>query len=566
MSLLKLAETAAPSNSELAARSEERVEVPRSPLAVPSAQAWLLAAGCWLLAVLPLLGLFSVEQHAKPHYQFAPFAVVLAAVLAWRDGRRLGPLTPGAAERTGPLLLWCAAGLLVAVLFRAPFFGAAVVLLLVGTLIYDIGGARLFRALVPAWVLLWLAVPLPFGGDGLIVQGLQAATSFGAGSLLDALGTYYLPVGSILEVPSGMHYAVTQGYGGIGSLLPILITTVFFVFWTRRPVAHAVLLIVAAIGWGLAANALHLAAVVYLDVRWSIHATSGWAQLVLGLTLFAGALAMIYSTDRLLRFFNTPRSAKVPRADCGVPTTVPRLAESRCLSRPMMAAFGTFGLVQAVFFWWPAAPESPAAILEIFQARPVHQSDLPDHWQSLRLERFVQQTLDASQPDGDLQHAWIYTDGPLTVTVALDYPHEGWSDLTSHYGALGWDLQKRQREPLRNDDGGEGQAFSEAWFAKPVEQYGWLLFSLIDEHGQLLNPPRVDVVGETLDRLAFWQQPWKVGSRIPWLLREGPAPAYRIQLWAVSDQPLTNEQRASLQEWFVEIRDKLQKRGSGESK
>ena len=54
-----------------------------------------VALGLVGLAHLPWLAVQGRILWSYPHYQFVPFVPLGAAALAVRDGRRLGPLTPG---------------------------------------------------------------------------------------------------------------------------------------------------------------------------------------------------------------------------------------------------------------------------------------------------------------------------------------------------------------------------------------------------------------------------------------------------------------------------------------
>jgi hypothetical protein len=95
-----------------------------SPVAPPqssraSAPPWglLVAAACVLLAHLPFLAAHAHDLWVRPHYQFFPFVLVGAVVLAWSRLREVGPLQPGPALRSYGLVavawILCAAALLL---------------------------------------------------------------------------------------------------------------------------------------------------------------------------------------------------------------------------------------------------------------------------------------------------------------------------------------------------------------------------------------------------------------------------------------------------------------------
>src|SRR5262245_1244790 len=86
---------------------------PAKPLG-PTTPWLLLAAGLALaLAHLPFLGLHAQHLWQRPHYQFFPFVLVAAVVLAWSRLRGAGTLQRGSSW-LGAVLLACAWFLLAA--------------------------------------------------------------------------------------------------------------------------------------------------------------------------------------------------------------------------------------------------------------------------------------------------------------------------------------------------------------------------------------------------------------------------------------------------------------------
>src|SRR5262249_27523605 len=148
----------------------------------------------------PLLAVHARMLWGRPHYQFFPLVFPGAAALAYRGGRRLGPLPPGPRRRAG---LTAAAGwalLALGVLFVSPGLAAVAAL---GTLLAAadaLGGAPLVRAALPAWLFLWPAVPLPRSYDTRLVTALQDLVSRWAGRALDAAGVFHVMEGNVVEV------------------------------------------------------------------------------------------------------------------------------------------------------------------------------------------------------------------------------------------------------------------------------------------------------------------------------------------------------------------------------
>ncbi len=466
------------------------------------------------------------------------------------------------------MLIGCGILIALAVAADAPTLGAIAAVLLTATLIYDVGGWRLFRALLPAWVLLWLVIPLPFGGDERLVHGLQAIASRCASPLLDVLGIYHIPSGNVVDVGPAKRYFVEQACSGIQSLLPILAVTLFGIFWLRRPIIHGVLLLLAAVGWVLAVNAVRITTVVYAGAKWNIDIATNWKHEALGMVLFAVALALVYSTDQLLLFFSKPRSAlgTEPETETAEqPTSCPQLAQCCFLSSWTVAAFGVLGLAQTLVMW-PGEMPPATAITERFDTLPEPESVLQpllemNDFKAFKSPEFDRKTAGQTNMDAKNSYLWRYRDQGNLIQVELDYVYDGWHDLTVCYRGTGWDVLDRKRQPASKDDGPGEHGLMEAQLLRPVNLHGWLLWSMIDQNGQLVNPPRINLVGGLVDRLANRQ--WTLGGT-----RQGSRalPTYQVQLLVQGNRPLNDEDKKTYESFFWHVREVLRKHGPRDDK
>src|SRR5205823_3954299 len=112
------------------------------------------------------------------------------------------------------------------------------------------GGRALVLALLPVWLFLWLAVPLPLGLDQNLITSLQPLTARGSSVLLDQLGVFHVRAGNVIEVP-GKRLMVEDACSGIHSLFAVLACTSFFALWSGRPGPWALVLIGLSLGWVL---------------------------------------------------------------------------------------------------------------------------------------------------------------------------------------------------------------------------------------------------------------------------------------------------------------------------
>src|SRR5438270_5194151 len=171
------------------------------PVARPTLHWRVLAIGLlFALVHLPLLASHARQLWLRPHYQFFPLLLACSAFLAVIRLREAGPLCPGS---RGRYLFFLAASwvvLLLGVLLGSPWLGSVAALGLVAALVYGAGGRALLRRLLPAWGLLWLAIPPPLDLDRSLILSLQGLTTRWSSATLDVLGIFHVREGNVLEV------------------------------------------------------------------------------------------------------------------------------------------------------------------------------------------------------------------------------------------------------------------------------------------------------------------------------------------------------------------------------
>ena len=289
-------------------------ESPAAPGRSNSGSLRLVLAGLVLaLAFLPLLALHGRLLWAREHYQFFPLLLPAAIALAFHRCADLKSLTAG--SRFVAYALAGVAWVLLALAILLPSPGlspvAALVLLLAG--VFSLGGRSLVRCLLPCWLLLWLAIPLPGQLDSKLVASMQRLVSSSASEVLEVMGVLHTRSGDVLEV-GGRQLLVEEACSGIHSLLPVLGCTLFWLGWNRRPFVHSVLLLATVLPWVLLGNVARLVAVATLDGRVGIDLGQGWGHEMLGFVTFAAMLGLVWSTDDWLLFLtyllNLSKSSK----------------------------------------------------------------------------------------------------------------------------------------------------------------------------------------------------------------------------------------------------------------
>src|SRR5271157_1241411 len=263
------------------------ITVPESPPALvreAGERRWRAAVALGLvgLAHLPWLAVQGRILWSYPHYQFVPFVPLGAAALAVRDSRRLGPLTPG--DRRWSVGLLAASLLLMALaaVLWSPLCGTLAALTTLLALAQSWGGARLVRAMLPAWVFLWVAVRPPLGLE------------------LDLLGVFHVAAGHVIEL-ADRRLLVEEACSGIYSLFVALTATLFYVLWVRRGWLTSLLLFAAAAAWVMVDNVFRIVTTTVLWSRWGVDINSGWKHELFGLVILMLTVGLILSTDSLVQ-------------------------------------------------------------------------------------------------------------------------------------------------------------------------------------------------------------------------------------------------------------------------
>ena len=254
------------------------------------------------LACLPLLWLHAQTLWEKPHYQFFPWAVLGAAALAWRRRELLRSLTPGLPVVSYTLLGLGGCLLLAAGYVVSPWLGMVAALIALIGYLWLLGGYRLFAALFPSLVLLFMLVPPPLGLDTRLILLLQTSTTNLASRTLDWLELPHVPFAHTLQVP-GDQLLVDEACSGIASLFSVVTFTLFFCFYLRRKPAHLVTLVFFAAVFVILGNVARVVIITVLKSRYGVDLVNGWKHEMTGLVVFAVCLALTVSMDQAILFF-----------------------------------------------------------------------------------------------------------------------------------------------------------------------------------------------------------------------------------------------------------------------
>jgi exosortase len=531
---------------------------PPSLASSPATQVWLGACygAVMLLAFVPLLQTHAANLWARPHYQFFPLALVAAAFLGWSYGRAaLTALQPGnsGATLTGFTVAW--ALLAVAEIFFSPTLAAIAFLLLLGVVIYGVGGPALVRALFPAWAFLWITVPPPLGLDRQIVLALQTITSHCSSAVLDTLGVLHLLDGNVVQI-SGRRLLVEEACAGVSSLVAILASALFLILWLRRPWPRALLLVGSAIGWVLVTNCVRVVTIAYVFDRWGLDLSVGVKHELLGLGCFALAVLLIWSTDRLFLFAvpSAARPAPVPP-----PAPAPRLSvlqpAARLASMPLAVAFGLLFLLHASVYG--LTTQGPGDLLPGIER--LGRDTLPEDLAGWTRDRFAMEKREIASAYGEHSKMWTYKLGQQTATVAIDYPFARFHLLDECYANQGWTIDKhidQQGEPTEHAP----PHFVELRLHKAALRNGYVLYCEYTQGGACLDHEAGMIRGALRryeDAIGSWRQ--RFGNRADAQRGQAGGPVYQFQVFVDGNRPLSADETLRVRQLFFRAVEDLRK-------
>jgi exosortase len=519
----------------------------------------LLVGVALALAHVPLLIMHLTQIWLRPHYQFFPLVFLGAGVLAVTRSRGLGSLSPGSSRRSYALLGVAWATLAGAVLLYSSWLGAVATLLMLAAVLYALGGGRLFRQMLPAWLLLWLVVPPPFELDRGLILALQTLASDWSSSVLDQLGVFHVMAGNVVEV-QGRRLLVEESCAGINSLFSVTALTVFFVLLARRPPIWAVLVIAAALGWVLAANVARITGVVYAATRCEIDLSEGWRHDVLGVIVFAAALLMIWSTDRFFLFLTAP--GKLP-VNCAPPvqekagpssrTRLPDVRKTLLGNMGVAVAYGLLAVLWLASYGLSAAESMPTASRVSGWLESLDATAVPENVGPWRRHEFDVKTRNPGSAFGEQSRVWTYRCGQNLAVLSLDYSFPCWHDLTRCYTAQGWTVDEQITFPEQALKGNVKVGFVEAQLSRPGYRSGYLLFCQLTDNGEFLQPRRGGAelsVHRHQSILRRWWDSLNGVSRSP--AGDPPGPIYQVQLFIESYSPLSPAEKTKARNVFLE--------------
>jgi exosortase len=438
------------------------------------------ATGC---AYAPLLLKFAARLWATDHYSFFPLLLIASSLLIYLRVREQKRFKPGATaiQVVGISLSFLL--LATGVLLTSPYLAAISALCMILSLVYAFGRWTLVRAILPVWLLLWLAIPLPLGFDGKLIIALQRIATAHASGILDAANYWHYLDGMIIHRPA-RSYQVEEACSGIHSLFSSLFFTGLYLILTKTGPVRSILVLVSAFFWVVVANVGRVVLVVVLVDSFGIPVDRGLPHSILGMFVFLGCLGLIAGTERFFAYVWPPSGTKRRRQkkrarkhDALAPLPARTLSMAAvCFSVLVLIQFISFvsgGSIDAGELTSIRLLESDGADL-----LPVHLAG----WQQTGYERV---TRAASNSNGSISRVWSFEREERRCHVSIDGPFLGWHNLGDCLQSQGWTLQDWSTKSYDSGIGG----FVEVSVSKRRGEQALVVFGLFDPDSRPFQVP-----------------------------------------------------------------------------
>jgi exosortase/archaeosortase family protein len=397
-------------------------------------------------------------------------------------------------------------------------------------------------------------VPPPYGLDALLRSSLQLLSSRAAGEVLDLCGFNHLLQGNTIRVP-GQQFFVEEACSGVHSLFALTVLAAIYVVWTRRPLVHAVLLLLAAVFWAFLLNMSRIAVVVIVRLVLDADISTGWQHELLGIVLFVAALLLLLSTDHALSFFleRSPQPVMHHSRQAGGASDRTRRTllpdpTYRIFFAVLAGSFGMVGFLQILPYVLHRQTAAPPSAEGRQLAAVIRQSDLPatnGGWSQAKFEKVVRQAGHAYD-FGEYSDTWTYRDRDLTVLCSLDYPFAGWHDLRVCYRGQGWQIVETEYEFLDDE---WSTCVIELTLKRGANEYGHVSYVVFDRKSQSIPP--YSAVFE------LGRPSWHVirSTVLKRLIRFGVTDytSFQFQAFTFSSSPLSDSQLTRTRTLFLQL-------------
>lgn len=530
-------------------------------LDLPDPKQNLIYAGAILLAFTPLMWTHLHRLWALDHYQYAPLLLLGIPFLVWTQRSEHDPSTKRPIFEIAVLVIgWIL--LAVAAIDWLPNVGAIAAVITAGALLVHFTNLGRVTNVFALWVVCWFMARVPANLDIDLIFWLQGFTSRLASRALDVIGINHMTSGHIIQTAS-RDFQVEEACSGIQSLFALLAATAVALVFNHRGWIHRILLFLAAAFWACMVNAIRVGTVVVFDSSFGIDIASGWSHELLGLVLFAFALAMLWSTDQLLLFaLESDRLVDMTGRKHVIDPTKQRAeedsqiseseaiqirqreenlyADSEVILKRFAIAFCLLLVVQLGTMLLRSQ-----SLTSLGDDPRLHEAltakTLPTEIDGWKQVDFNAEERSAASSLGHYSKRWTYTSDQGNVAISVDFPFIGWHELSNCYVAQGCVRNARKVSEPESDIPNLVNASLRSTGRKPAH----LIFTLFDRTGETLLAP-----GGSAASTDYWRSRLQSG----WIRRTagimGYSPSYQVQLYFEPKETLSDEARESIDQLY----------------
>ena len=556
----------------------------------PANQNRQLASIYWVYFLILVMQLPFVLRHLmnlwrfRPHYEFFPILIAIAGWMIWSRW------PPGYHPTERPrrlaivLLVVGLALSLTGIVLVSPWLSSVAFLILLGAALVRLTGCH-SQYLFGPWLLLWLLIPPPFGLDSELVLWMQSFTAKTVSTMMESAGIDHLLTGNIFQL-SDTKLFVAEGCSGVHSQFLLIASCCVLIVAQRRRFAEMIVLIGSAIVWSIVANIARVGIVAVAAAKYGVDLSSGWIHDLLGFTMMAIGLALVLSTDQLLKglliLFEDPDEALLdtkyleeetlvrPTDDLEPEDTLADRIWDRLLEQDELESWKRVSWWESAIAGLPstctplnafAAMIAMVGVLQmavmasdlpniklIGNVHQLPQECLPKQVQDWSLVQYREKHRGSGSDQGEFSQIWRYTSIAAGAQISVNYPFFGWHDLTDCYTTRGWTVVcRRLVSPQTAASNPDTVGFVEVEMIGPSQEHGYLIFNHFDDDGNVYS-----------EESTYWST--RVANNpLVTFVRGQPThnideTTTQIQLLLISETPISESLRESMQQLFLTAR------------
>ena len=542
-------------------------------------QRWLWFWAIILASSLPMMIPYLIGMWSFEHYRYLPFVFLVVGYLVWTRSDRVlrGPSGWAAWSLVIVGILTLLAAILVPSLWLAGLAFVMFCFAMIGSMrgIED-------RTMIGAAVPLLMLIQLPVNLDTWLVNRLQGITTDLSSVVLDVIGVPHSISGNTMQLASKELF-VAEACSGVQSVFTLAFIACVIVAINRRRLWLVPLYLLISVLLAIAGNTLRVTTVAVAEDWFAWDLSSGWQHDVLGYITLGIATLFLLSFDQLIMVLLHPASAgsdsssdnplirawnflvadwqysnddgvygrvaEQSQSDAGEEGLLDRVVMNRTGWIASIAVFAVIGLVAAVQATRVEINQAPQTLVGSYVVFNPEPDVLQGQYQVTVVS---DHTINRGGQDprlGQNADLWkVQIDDKLDGEVVVSQTYRGWHELCVCYRNMDWEeIDREVITPAQSETPGQNDtSFISAKFKNRVGNYGYLLFTGINEDGSIHEAPS-----------SFGAIQSRLKSRLE---RSGVVTAQNLvmfQMWLVTNQKLSPDLLSKMQTDFLDMRSRL---------